>query len=186
MTNMELEILANNMELTSRLRSYVEKKTARLDRYLPNVTTVTVELATESTRSAVDRHVAQVTVRDDKGTILRAEERNGDIFAAIDAVMDKLNRQIERYRGKTIDRRTGKGENVVEAEPVTEELLEEEQQIVRRKRFVLHPMSAEEAVEQMELLGHDFYVFFSIEDDAVNVLYRRRDGNYGLLQPEMG
>lgn len=183
---MELEILAHNLELTARLRSYVEKKTARLDRYLPNVTSVRVDLSTENTRSAVERQVAQVTVRDDKGTILRAEERNSDMFAAIDAVMDKLNRQIERYRGKQMDRRTGKPDEVVEPLPVVEELPEEDQKIVRQKRFALHPMSSDEAVEQMELLGHDFYVFFNLDDEAINVLYRRRDGNYGLLQPEMG
>lgn len=183
---MELEILAHNMELTARLRSYVEKKTARLDRYLPNVTSVRVDLSTENTRSAVERQVAQITVRDDKGTILRAEERNGDMFAAIDAVMDKLNRQVERYRGKQMDRRTGKPGDVAEPLPAVDELPEEDQKIVRQKRFALHPMSSDEAVEQMELLGHDFYVFFNLDDEAINVLYRRHDGNYGLLQPEMG
>ncbi|MBP9502323.1 MAG: HPF/RaiA family ribosome-associated protein [Candidatus Promineofilum sp.] len=110
------------------------------------------------------------------------------MFAAIDAVVDKLYRQIERYRGKKKRKVRGKGEELDLGEPlpIAEELVEEEQTIVRYKRFALHPMSPEEAIDQMELLGHDFYVFFNANDDAVNVLYRRRDGTFGLLQPEMG
>lgn len=185
---MELQIFSNNMDVTPRLRDYVEKKTARLDRYLPSLTTIQVELAMENTRSAVQRHVAEITIRDERGTILRAEERNSDMFAAIDAVVDKLYRQIERYRGKQNRKTRGKGEELEIGEPlpIAEELVEEEQVIVRHKRFALHPMSAEEAIDQMELLGHDFYVFFNSDDDAVNVIYRRRDGTFGLLQPEMG
>lgn len=185
---MEIEILAHNMELTPRLQNYVEKKVAKLDRYLPNLTAVHVDLSSENTRSAVQRQVAQITVRDERGTILRAEERNSDMFAAVDAVLDKLYRQIERYRGKYKSKGRGAGEAVLYEEPLptAEELGDEEQKIVRRKRFALHPMSAEEAVDQMELLGHDFYVFFNSDDEAINVVYRRRDGNFGLLQPEMG
>jgi putative sigma-54 modulation protein len=185
---MELQILANNMELTPRLRDYVEKKTARLDRYLPKLSAIQVELAMENTRSAVQRHVAEITIRDERGTILRAEERNSDMFAAIDAVVDKLYRQIERYRGKRKRKTRGKGEEMDLGEPLPIEgdVLDDDQPIVRHKRFALHPMSPEEAVDQMDLLGHDFYVFFNQEEEAVNVLYRRRDGTFGLLQPEMG
>lgn len=185
---MELQIFSTNMDVTPRLRAYVEKKTARLDRYLPNLSSVQVDLAMENTRSAVQRHVAEITIRDERGTILRAEERNSDMFAAIDAVVDKLYRQIERYRGKAKRRTRGKGEtqSLGEPLPIVEEYVEEDQAIVRYKRFALHPMSAEEAIDQMELLGHDFYVFFNSADDAVNVIYRRRDGTFGLLQPEMG
>jgi putative sigma-54 modulation protein len=185
---MELQITSNNMEVTPRLRTYVEKKTARLDRYLPNLIGIHVALAMENTRSAVQRHVAEITIRDDRGTILRAEERHSDMFAAIDAVVDKLYRQIERYRGKRKTKTRGKGEDqdIGEPLPIAEEYVEEEQVIVRHKRFALHPMSPEEAIDQMELLGHDFYVFFNAEEDSVNVIYRRRDGTFGLLQPEMG
>ncbi len=185
---MELQITSNNMDVTPRLRDYVEKKTARLDRYLPNLSTIQVELAMENTRSAVQRHVAEITIRDERGTILRAEERNSDMFAAIDAVVDKLYRQIERYRGKAKRKTRGKGESIDMGEPlpIAEGPAEEDQTIVRYKRFALHPMSPDEAIDQMELLGHDFYVFFNSEDDAVNVLYRRHDGTFGLLQPEMG
>lgn len=185
---MEITIHGHNIDVTPRLRNYVEKKTGRLDRYMPMLNTVRVDLTEESTRSAVDRQVAQVTIRDDKGTILRAEERSSDMFAAIDQVVDKLYRQINRYRGKQKRKwRNGGNEDVMLGDPLPiEDIFEDEaeQTIVRYKRFTLHPMAAEEAIEQMELLGHDFFVFFNMEDDAVNVLYKRHDGNYGLLQPE--
>jgi putative sigma-54 modulation protein len=188
----EVSIHSHNLEVTQRLQNYVEKKTGRLDRYMPNLTEIRVDLSTENARSAVERQIAQVTVRDDRGTILRAEERNSDIFAAIDAVVDKLYRQIKRYRGKRQRRWRGSGgEEQWTGEPLPmdeeEETADEfeKQTIVRYKRFALQPMSTEEAMEQMELLGHDFFVFFNAEVEAVNVLYRRRDGNYGLLQPDM-
>jgi putative sigma-54 modulation protein len=186
---MEVAIHGHNLEVTTRLQNYIEKKVGRLDRYMPNLTSVRVDLTSEHTRSAVERQVAQVTIRDDRGTILRAEERNSDIFAAIDSVVDKLYRQIERYRGKRKNKYRGTQEDLNLGEPLPleeDEDLEEISSIVRTKRFVLHPMSADEAVDQMELLGHDFFVFFNAEEEAINVLYRRHDGNFGLLQPEFG
>ena len=186
---MELSINGRNLEVTQRIENYVQKKTSRLDRYMPNLVKIHVDLTEENTRSAVQRQVAQITIRDDRGTILRAEERNSDMFAAIDAVVDKLYRQISRYQGKRRRKwRNVGGEEPVLGEPLPfEEEIEEvpEQKIVRYKRFPAHPMPAEEAVEQMELLGHDFFVFFNPDDEAINVLYRRHDGNYGLLQPEL-
>ena len=186
---MELTINGRNLEITQRIENYVQKKTGKLDRYMPNLTKIHVDLSEENTRSALQRQVAQITIRDDRGTILRAEERSNDMFAAIDAVVDKLYRQIHRYQGKR--RRKGRGiteEALLMGEPLpVEESVEEEEEqtIVRYKRFPAHPMPAEEAIEQMELLGHDFFVFFNPDDEAINVLYKRRDGNYGLLQPEL-
>ncbi len=191
---MDLTIHSRNMEVNERIESYVIKKTARLDRYMPQLLDVRVDLSEQKTKNALDRHVAQITVRDERGTILRAEERSNDVFAAIDAVVEKLYRQINRYRGKQRDsRRAPRPDLVTELEleplPLAEEeaAVEEatEGQIVRRKRFMLQPMSTEEAIDQMELLGHDFFVFFDAEEEAINVLYRRLDGNYGLLQPEL-
>ena len=186
---MDITINTHNVELTERLESHVEKKTSRLDRYMPNLAEVRVDLSSQNTRSAVQRQVAQITVRDDRGTILRAEERSSDMFAAIDAVVNKLYRQIKRYRGKRIKgRRGGAGiEEVASGEPLPifeDELFEEEDHsIVREKRFVLRPMVPDEAIEQMELLGHSFFVFFNVEEEAVNVVYKRRDDDYGLLMP---
>lgn len=189
---MEISIVTHNVDLTSRLRDHVEKKTGRLDRYMPNLTDVRVDLSSQNTRSAVERQVAQITIRDNRGTILRAEERSSDMFAAVDAVVDKLYRRIKRYRGKKIQgRRSGGNANAndlsnVEPLPFLEEAEltdEDDHSIVRRKSFSLRPMISDEAIEQMELLGHSFYVFFNADEEAVNVLYKRRDGNYGLLQP---
>ena len=110
---------------------------------------------------------------------------------AVDAVVDKLYRQIKRYRGKRIKSRRGGAGTVEEmalGEPLPLEIeeadIEDEAAIVRRKSFPLRPMAPEEAIEQMELLGHSFYVFFDVDDEMVNVIYKRHDGNYGLLQPE--
>ncbi|MCB9423043.1 MAG: ribosome-associated translation inhibitor RaiA [Ardenticatenaceae bacterium] len=187
---MELTINGRNLEITQRIENYVQKKTGKLDRYMPNLAKIHVDLSEENTRSALQRQVAQITIRDDRGTILRAEERSSDLFAAIDTVVDKLYRQINRYQGKRRRKGRGAGEEPVlmgEPLPVEEEIEEEQAEpaIVRYKRFPVHPMPAEEAVEQMELLGHDFFVFFNPDDEAINVLYKRHDGNYGLLQPEL-
>lgn len=188
---MDISITSHNVELTQRLRDHVEKKTAKLDRYMPSLVEVRVDLSTQKTRSAVERQAAQITIRDDRGTILRAEERDSDMFAAVDAVVDKLYRQIKRYRGKRIKSRRGGASTVEEmalGEPlpqeIEEEVEEQEASIVRRKRFPLRSMSPEEAINQMELLGHNFFVFFDVDEEAVNVVYRRDDGDYGLLQPE--
>lgn len=180
---MELTIQARNVEVTDQLRRHLEKKTNRLDRYLPNIQDARVELSKENTRSAQQRYVVQLTLHAGR-TILRAEERAHDMFAAIDTVVDKMYRQIDRYKGKRWAKRTATAG--VEAMPVEEEVEEEEgPQIVRVKRFVISPMTPEEAIEQMELLGHDFFVFFNPDVNGVNVVYRRADGNYGLLQPEL-
>jgi putative sigma-54 modulation protein len=188
---MQLILKGKNVEITDWLRQYVEKKVNKLDRYLPDIHEARVELSVQKTRSSQDRQVAQLTVRSN-GAILRAEERTDDMFAAIDAVVDKMHRQIARYKGKRIDRWQGQRPNrsEVELSPVDEEVLEDlaetqERRIVRVKRFAVSPMDEEEAVEQMELLGHDFFVFFNPNTGTLNVLYRRKDGNYGLLEPEV-
>ena len=177
---MEISIFARNMEVPPRLREHVERKMGKLDRYLPSIDEARVDLAVEKTRSAANRQVAQLTVRV-RGTILRAEERTNDMFASIDAVLDKMYRQIARYKGKRQDR----WQIVVETPPLEEPVEETEGEIVRVKRFEVRPMAPEEAIEQMELLGHRFYLFLNADENAINVVYRRDDGNYGLLQPEL-
>ena len=183
---MELIVKGKNVEVTDRLREYVEQKIGKLDRYLPSISEAWVELSSEETKAAQDRQVCQVTVRSN-GTILRAEERSDDMFSAIDTVLDKMYRQIARYKGKRKNRWRGAG-TTMEPLPMSMgeiEVEEEARNIVRVKRFPMTPMSPEEAVEQMELLGHDFFVFFNGEEGRINVLYRRKGGDYGLLQPEL-
>ena len=176
---MELIIKGKNLEITDWLYDYVEKKVRRLDRYLPEIEEARVELSVENTRSAKDRQRAQLTLRR-KGVILRSEERSADMFNSVDAVLNKMQRQIDRYKGKHWGRKVAR-----ESEPVEMAGEEAEPRIVRTKRFSMLPMISEEAIEQMELLGHDFFVFFDAEGGEVNVLYRREDGDYGLLQPEL-
>ena len=183
---MDVTIRGRNVEVTPRVQDYVEKKVGKLDRYLPTISEAHMELAAEKTRSAQDSQVAQLTIRS-RGTILRVEERHQDIFAAIDAVLDKMYRQIGRYKGKRQDRSRASAEEIAGEELLIEAPDEEPAgQIVRVKNFRMVSVNPEEAIEQMELLGHDFYVFFNADVGQINVLYRRKDGNYGLIQPEMG
>jgi putative sigma-54 modulation protein len=186
-------IHARDLSVTPRLREYVEKKVSKLDRYLPTINEARVDLAeVKAARSASDRQVAQLTIHT-RGGVLRAEERKDDIFAAVDAVLDKMTRQIERYKGKRW-RGRGNGAGVealgltAEAEAPEAEAEEESQPVVvRRKRFSLSPMNEAEALEQMEMLGHEqFFVFYNADTNRVNVLYRRKDGGYGLIDPEIG
>ncbi len=185
---LSIELYGRNIEITERIRDYVEKKVSKLDRFLNNIEETRVDLAhVKSARSASDRQVAQITIRG-RGFILRAEERADDIFAAIDAALDKMQRQIERYKGK---RQRGRGDGVSAAEVVaaTSEIEEEETApvIARRKDFTLTPMDEAEAIEQMTLLGHEnFFIFYNANTSAINVLYRRRDGSYGLIEPKLG
>lgn len=184
----KVDVVGRNLEISDRVNDYVNKKASRLDRYLNSIDEVRVDLAyVKSARSAADRQVAQITVRG-KGFILRVEERADDLFAAFDTALDKMQRQIERYKGKRARGRVeGRKEEFIpeEEEESTEDL--SAPIIARRKRFVLTPMDEIEAIEQMKLLGHDnFFVFYNATTNSVNVLYRRRDGTYGLIDPVVG
>jgi putative sigma-54 modulation protein len=185
----KVETVARNMRLTDNIRNYVEKKAAKLERYLQEIEEVRVELShAKSARSALDRQVAQITVHG-KGFILRAEERADDIHAAFDAALDKMQRQIDRYKGKHYH---GRGDGRSAAEVAEEEVpMDETGELLpligRRKKFIVLPMTEDEAVEQMRLLGHDnFFIFFNAEQNAIQVLYRRRNGTYGLIEPVVG
>jgi putative sigma-54 modulation protein len=186
----KIEIVARNMRLTEHLKDYIEKKAAKLERHLQEIEEIRVEVSHAKTaRNATDRQVAQMTLHG-KGFILRTEERADDIHAAFDAALDKMQRQVERYKGKHY-RGRGDGrsaaEVVEEQMPVDEETGELLPLIGRRKKFIVLPMNEDEAVEQMRLLGHDnFFIFFNAEQNSMQVLYRRRDGSYGLIEPVVG
>ncbi len=189
----KIETVARNMRLTDNTRDYVEKKAAKLERYLQEIDEVRIELThAKSARSAPDRQVAQITVHG-KGFILRAEDRADDIHAAFDAALDKMQRQVDRYKGKHYHGR-GDGRSAAEvAQEATEEEMPVDETgellplIGRRKKFIILPMTEDEAVEQMRLLGHDnFFIFFNAEQNAIQVLYRRRNGTYGLIEPVVG
>ncbi len=181
----KIDIFTKDIELKDELREYIHKKTERLYRYLNNIDETRVDLTHAKTaREATNRYVAQITLRG-RGFILRAEERAEEIRAAMDLVLDKIERQVDRYKGKRSRGRTG-------ATPVSEITAEEiseqpEPLIARRKKFTLIPMDELEAIEQMNLLGHeDFFIFYNANSNSINVLYKRRDGSYGIIEPELG
>ena len=180
---MELQIIGKNLELSETVRSYVQKKLGRLTRHLPSIVDIKVEISEERTKSPEHRFVVQVTINS-KGTLLRGEERQRDIYAAIDSVANVMNRQLERYKGKLYKK--GRGVSLARSGPIPE-LPEQESlpQVVKVKRFTVKPMSVEEAVEQMELLGHSFFLFTNADSDQVGLLYLRADGDYGLIEPEL-
>lgn len=188
MTN-KIEIQARNMRLTDNTRDYVEKKAAKLERHLQEIDEIHIELSHEkSARQASDRQVAQMTVRG-KGFMLRTEERADDLHAAFDAAMEKMQRQVDRYKGKHY---RGRGDGRSAAEVYEEDVPVDETGellplIAKRKKFIVLPMDEIEAVEQMRLLGHDnFFIFFNAEKNSIQVLYRRRNGSYGLIEPVVG
>ena len=183
----EVKVFGRNMEVSDQVHDYVSGKAEKLDRYLKEIEETRVELShAKSARSASDRQVAQITVRG-RRLLLRTEERSDDILSAFDTALDKMQRQIERYKGKR-ERGRGDGRSAADVAPPDEvdEPDGDELYIARRKKFAVYPMVEEEALEQMQLLGHDnFFIFFNGETNAINVLYRRRDGSYGLIDPEI-
>jgi putative sigma-54 modulation protein len=187
----KIEIVARNLRLTDNLKEYIEKKTSKLERHLQEIEEIRVEVShVKSARSATDRQVAQLTVHG-RGFILRTEERADDIHAAFDTALDKMQRQIDRYKGK---RNRGRGDGRSAAEVVEEDRIPVDEEtgellplIARRKKFAILPMNEDEAVEQMRLLGHDnFFIFFNPDQNSIQVLYRRRNGSYGLIEPVVG
>lgn len=184
---LKVDIFVRNMDLTDQINDHVTKKVSKLDRFLNGIEDTRVDLAyAKSARNASDRQVAQITIRG-KGFILRTEERADDIFSAVDTAIDKMQRQIERFKGK---RQRGRGDGTPASEVIPAATLPEESEgpvIVRRKHFNLIPMDENEAIEQMALLAHEnFFIFFNANTNEINVLYRRRDGSLGLIEPKLG
>lgn len=190
--HMELTIKSRNSKITERQRNHIEEKLNKLVRYMGGITSATVEVHTEQQRSAGEIHRVQVTLVGEHGVILRAEEQSSDLFMAIDEVQSVLQRQIKRYKEKYWRRERSRrpeyatlGEpEVALVEPQPDEEPTRERELIRTKQFTLRPMFADDAIEQMELLGHNFFVFQDAESQRLSVLYRRRDGNYGLIVPE--
>ncbi len=184
----KVDIFAKNLKVTDRLEEYTNKKIEKLYRYLNDIEETRVDLSyVKSARNASDRQVAQITIRG-KGYILRTEERSDDIFAAIDSALEKMQRQIARLKGK---RQRGRGDGTPLSDLAVElpeiEETEETPVVERRKTFTLIPMDELEAIEQMKLLGHEnFFVFYNMNTEAVNVMYRRRNGGYGIIEPKLG
>ncbi len=174
-------VRGKNITVTDALKDYVEKRIGKLDKYFDTETEAQVCLSV--TR---ENNIIEVTILLN-GMILRGEEVTPDMYTSIDKVVDKLEKQVERYKTKFNRNLRQKAVNLLKVEPDLrpEEEVEEEPKVVRVKRFAMKPMTLEEAVLQMNLLGHDFFVFFNAETEDVNVIYKRKDGNYGHIEPEL-
>ncbi len=189
---MQIAIKTKNHKLTDAEDDLIRKKVARLPRYLDQLSEAEVQIGEEHPHRGLDQQVVQVTVRAN-GTLLRAEERGADMAAALDLALDKIERRIERYKGRQGHQKkgrtrlgaalgdpagaSGEAEDAADAAPPAP--------IVRTKHFTVQPMDRAEAIEQMELLGHSFFVFWDADTKHMGVLYRRQDGSYGLLEPEL-
>lgn len=172
---MNIILKGRNIEVTDALREYVDKRLGKLTKYIEGLDEAQVTLLVEK-----DRHRVEVTIPLN-GLILRDEEETIDMYSSIDLVIEKLEKQIEKYKSR-INKRA-KNQTIRGITVKNEENLEEPR-VVRTKRFAFKPMPVEEAILQMNLLGHNFFVFSNAETDEVNVVYKRKDGNYGLIEPE--
>jgi putative sigma-54 modulation protein len=178
---MRLQVKGKNVDVSDSIRSYAEQKLRKLDARLHELTVVELELTVERNPSIAQNQVAEATVWT-KGPVLRAREASTDMKASIDQLTEKLLRQVSHYRERR-SRRGSRGSANADGGgmPVTPE--DTEQQIVKSKQFAVKPMTAEEAVLQLELIGHDFFVFRNADSGEINVVYRRNAGGYGLIEP---
>jgi putative sigma-54 modulation protein len=210
---MKIQVKGRHVVITDALRSYAEEKLSKLHRYLnerhiDEVTRVELELIVEKSRNTADSQVAEATIFT-RGPVIRAKESSPDMYASIDLVTEKLQRRVKKYHDKVqhkavrhqVDKAALAAEAAPEGAPaatgtavpqpvaVVAEVGEaggnhrDERRIVKSKQFALKPMSVEEATLQLELVGHDFFVFTNAETSDTNVVYRRNDGHYGLIEP---
>jgi putative sigma-54 modulation protein len=204
---MNVNIHGQNLTITEGIEEYAQEQVGKLDRYLPNIADIRLDLARRNTKRGEDLTTAQITLRHSRGAILRAEvvvEGDGRdaTLAAINEASDKMYRQIERFKGKREKSLRGDREGHFKYHATREELetaeempavnlnnlpeFDDDAEIVRRKVILMVGMNEQEAIDQMELLGHRFFVFLNSETNTVNVLYRRDSGGYGVLVPQVG
>ena len=174
---MKITISGKNIDVTPGLRQTVNEKLGKLDRYFTPDTQVNVTLSVEK-----ERHKIKVTIPV-KGRIIRSEQVSNDMYVSIDLVEEVIERQLRKYKNKIIDKKQS-AENFQKAYVYNDYLENEEIRIVRTKKFDIKPMYPEDACVQMELLGHNFFVFMNADTDQVNVVYKRKGNTYGLIEPE--
>lgn len=180
---MELQITGTNMELSSAIQDYVGRKLAKLDRHFPDIIEARIEISEEKTRSPQQHYLVKVTVSSGVGgSAFHGEDRGEDLHKAIDKVVVVVTRQLERHKGKLYDK--GRG-NPLARGKFSESEQQSGRKVVRTKRFLVEPMALEEAIENMERLGHNFFLFFDDNTGEVRLLYRRNDGNYGIIEVEL-
>ena len=180
---MQFQVKGRNLEVSDAIRSYAEEKLGKLERQLTDPR-IELELAVEKNPSIAENHVAEATIWT-KGPVLRAREASSDMRASIDQLVEKLERQVTRYKkqGRSRRRRAARADGPT-PETIRVVLDEDEPLIVKTKQFAVGPMSPSDAVLQLELIVHDLFVFRNDETNEINVVYRRRDGNYGLIEPQ--
>ena len=184
---MDMHITGKNVELIPAVRDYISRKMGKINRFLPNILSFDVVASEEKTRAPDQRFIIQVTL-DNKGTLIRSEERGQDFYTATDKVFEVMSSQIEHYKGKLPYSKARRAPSIRTTTTEVTATVDAEKadtgpRVVKTKRFDVKPMSMEEAVDQMELLDHDFFLFFNPDNNKINLLYRRKDGNYGLIEP---
>lgn len=176
---MQITMTGKNVEITAAIRQYAEEKLGKMHKYLESISDAHVILSLQKYL-----HIAEITLRAD-GITIRAEERSQDMYSSLDLVIDKIERQVRRYKERIVThgaRRVNRLDTASGMPPSAEETTEGAGEILRTKRFPMKPQFTDEAIMQMELLGHNFYVFRNADTEEINVIYRRRDGNYGLIE----
>jgi putative sigma-54 modulation protein len=176
---MNVNISSKNLKASDYLLDKIESKFQKLDKYFRGDTEAHVTLSLEKGRQSIE---ATITA---KGVVFRAEDNSSDIYGGIDKVVDRLASQVAKHKKKLVKRHKDKGILNFDDIPDIEASEEDPLAIARRKKFLLHPMSPEEAILQMELVGHAFFVFLNMETDSVGVVYKRNDDTYGLLETEI-
>ncbi len=177
MMNMKFVIVGKNIEVTPGLRSAVEDKIGKLEKYFTSETEAHVTLSVEKERQKIE-----VTIPV-KGSIIRSEQVSNDMYVSIDLVEEIIERQLKKYKNKLVDQKQSAG--FFKQEFIDKEYMDEEEiKIIRSKKFDIKPMYPEDACIQMELLGHNFFVFCNAETDQINVVYKRKGNTYGLIEPE--
>ena len=189
---MEIKIHGRNVQITQGIRSYVDRKFDRLSRHLPQIMDATAEVAKTGSRSGGDRYVVQLTLMV-KGQILRAQRRGSTVHEAVDTAVDVMDRQIRRYKGRRYRSNQEReslrypsdslASDMDEDVPSIDEMEEMPINVARRKKFAVVSMTVDDAITEMELLHHNFYLFRSVETGSYSVVYRRHEGDYGLIEP---
>jgi putative sigma-54 modulation protein len=180
---MELQITGTNLVIPPKAQRYIETKFNKLTKHLPDIIDIKVEVSEEGTKSPQQRYVVKAVVNSGVGPLFHGEERAEDLLIAADRTMDVLTRQLEKHKGKLYDR--GRGNRLARGKFSQEEPAQALKRIVKTKSFVIEPMVREEAIESMEKLGHDFFLFSEEKSGELEVLYRRKDGNYGIIHPQL-
>ncbi|MCX6007804.1 MAG: ribosome-associated translation inhibitor RaiA [Chloroflexi bacterium] len=182
---MQIQVITKNLKVEGDIKEYAEKKLSKLTKYLNSITSIKLDLVEEKSKSRLHTYSAQVTLNVN-GFLIRGEQKGDDAYATVDAVADVMERLIDRYKARYEVNKGRVPESI--RKPVNSEARREDEEektgVVKLKRFTIKPMTVGEAIDQMEFIGHDFFVYINGDNNSINVVYKRKDGKYGVLQPE--